>query len=257
MAVGTRGTRFKRRKVSGMLPDFRFLLGAVLAFSVIAVAGVGLVASARLVHEAHLAPIDDARSLAYAGRPEAPPRYIPPLVSRDEGASAAVVDEKPKPAEPPLADPPPSMEAASATTPIAPAPPAEPVAAARSESDAPSTAPTTDAQPVPARVASLPASPDTAVSDDAKAEPQSAADAPSESATPESAAPAPPARPKPRARRRIAHARFRSLAQPTQPAWQYPGFPPNNNGWPSTDTQFGPTNTKKLAGKLAPGNRPQ
>jgi hypothetical protein len=53
-----------------MLPDFRFVLGAILAITLLAVAGLGLVTSVRLVQEARISPIEDARSLAFAGHAE-------------------------------------------------------------------------------------------------------------------------------------------------------------------------------------------
>ena len=53
-----------------MLPDFRFVLGAILALTMLAVGGLGLVTSVRLVREAHMAPLDESRSLAFAGHAE-------------------------------------------------------------------------------------------------------------------------------------------------------------------------------------------
>jgi hypothetical protein len=45
--------------------------------------------------------------------------------------------------------------------------------------------------------------------------------------------------------------------QPFQQNWPNQGFP-TNGAWPNYDTQYGPTNnSRRLAGKLAPGNRSQ
>lgn len=50
-----------------MLADLRFVLGAILAVTLLAVTGLGVVASVALMREAHVRPIEDSRSLAYAG----------------------------------------------------------------------------------------------------------------------------------------------------------------------------------------------
>jgi hypothetical protein len=50
-----------------MLADLRFVLGAVLAVTLLAVMGLGVVTSVALMREAHVRPIEDSRSLAYAG----------------------------------------------------------------------------------------------------------------------------------------------------------------------------------------------
>jgi hypothetical protein len=68
-----------------MLPDFRFVLGAILAISMLAVAGLGLVTSVRLLHEAQMNPREDQRSLAFAGHAEWNQFYDPDGARRFEG----------------------------------------------------------------------------------------------------------------------------------------------------------------------------
>jgi hypothetical protein len=67
-----------------MLPDFRFILGAILAITLLAVAGLGLVTSVRLVQEARISPIEDARSLAFAGHAQWNQFYDPDGARRFE-----------------------------------------------------------------------------------------------------------------------------------------------------------------------------
>ena len=68
-----------------MLPDFRFVLGAILALTMLAVGGLGLVTSVRLVREAHMAPLYESRSLAFAGHAEWNQFYDPESARRLEG----------------------------------------------------------------------------------------------------------------------------------------------------------------------------
>src|SRR3984893_2467901 len=75
----------ERGTVNGMLPDFRFVLGAILAISMLAVAGLGLVTSVRLLHEAQMNPREDQRSLAFAGHAEWNQFYDPDGARRFEG----------------------------------------------------------------------------------------------------------------------------------------------------------------------------
>src|SRR4051812_45007210 len=51
-----------------MLPDFRFLIGAVLATGMLGVAGFGLATAVRLSHEARVGPTDATQSLAFNDR---------------------------------------------------------------------------------------------------------------------------------------------------------------------------------------------
>ena len=68
-----------------MLPDFRFVLGAVLAIALLAAAGLGLVTSVRLAQEARMNPIEDARSLAFAGHAQWNQFYDPDGARRFDG----------------------------------------------------------------------------------------------------------------------------------------------------------------------------
>jgi hypothetical protein len=75
-----------------MLPDFRFVLGAILAISMLAVAGLGLVTSVRLLHEAQMNPREDQRSLAFAGHAEWNQFYDPDGARRFEGLAGKTED---------------------------------------------------------------------------------------------------------------------------------------------------------------------
>ncbi len=77
--------RSGRGTVNGMVPDLRFVLGAILAIAVLAVAGLGLATSVQLMQEAQLNPVEDARSLAFAGHPEWNQFYDPAGARRFEG----------------------------------------------------------------------------------------------------------------------------------------------------------------------------
>ncbi|HLH94165.1 MAG TPA: hypothetical protein VKW08_03520 [Xanthobacteraceae bacterium] len=277
-----------------MLPDFRNVVGAFLAMAVLFVAGLGLVASARLVRDAHMAPIEESRTLAYAGHPEWNQFYDPDggrrsagLESRGESASdtkppavaedpkvavtspittptrglampnAAAVNEKPAPLDPASLDSPPSRAS-------------EPVAVSSSSSGSPGNAPATDAAQLSPRMASAPLPsaaadpPDDQRGGDPKpAEPATDAEAPAPplaDVAPEAPPPIPLSRPKLRPRRRIARARPQETQQNNQQAWPQNWW--QNPGTSTTSTpgsSYGPTNTaRKVAGKPAtPGNRPQ
>jgi hypothetical protein len=69
-----------------MLPDFRFVIGGFLAIAVLGVAGLGLVTSVQLVREAHMAPLEDTRSLAFSGHTEWNQFYDPAAARRFEGS---------------------------------------------------------------------------------------------------------------------------------------------------------------------------
>ncbi len=68
-----------------MLPDFRFLVGAVLATALLAVTGIGLFSAVKIAHQARIGPLEASRSFAFApehGRPpfrDATPRFGMPL----------------------------------------------------------------------------------------------------------------------------------------------------------------------------------
>jgi hypothetical protein len=101
----------ERGTVNGMLPDFRFVLGAMLAIALLAVAGLGLVTSVQLVREAHMGPLEDQRSLAFAGHAaERNPFYDPDSARRFEGL-AGKIDGPVAPAR---------LETPAETSPVAP-----------------------------------------------------------------------------------------------------------------------------------------
>jgi hypothetical protein len=78
--------------VDGMLPDFRFALGGILAMTVLGVAGLGIVMSVRLVHEARDGSFDASRSLAFADTGgDRNPFYDPP--PRPFPAAEDAIDE--------------------------------------------------------------------------------------------------------------------------------------------------------------------
>jgi hypothetical protein len=128
-----------------MLPDFRFVLGAILAITLLAVAGLGLVTSVRLVQEARINPIEDARSLAFAGQAQWNQFYDPEGARRFEdwaGKAPATEARLETPAEtaempPPVAAAPVPPEAPQEQTASLPAHQPDPVIGA---ADAPSTA---------------------------------------------------------------------------------------------------------------------
>jgi hypothetical protein len=97
-----------------MLPDFRFALGAIVAIALIGVAGLGLVTSVQLVREAHMGPLDDSHSLAFAGHAEWNQFYDPEAARRFAGLTGA--SESPS-TEPP-AQAPKEAQAPEAPTPV-------------------------------------------------------------------------------------------------------------------------------------------
>jgi hypothetical protein len=277
-----------------MLPDFRFVLGAILAIALLAVAGLGLVTSVQLVHEARLVPLEDSRTLAFAGHAEWNQFYDPDGARRFEGLAGKTEGpaQLETPAETPVIAPtialliapsdpeartagiPPSgLEAdlaheditqdktpQTAPPPMAETPAAVTVAAAPAEAagapapDAPGT--TASGTPPAERLASAPA---TSSGPDletlAPTQPQAAGDP-----LPDLAPPTPRARPKIHLRRRIARAHFRRVVPTTQQTWPNSGFPTTEAPWPGYDTQFtGTTTPKKSTGKLTGtlSNRPQ
>jgi hypothetical protein len=52
--------------VKRMLPDFRFVIGAILATVLLGVAAFGLTAAVRLAHQAKVSPLETSRTLAFA-----------------------------------------------------------------------------------------------------------------------------------------------------------------------------------------------
>jgi hypothetical protein len=287
----------ERGTVNGMLPDFRFVLGATLAIALLAVAGLGLVTSVQLVREARLVPIEDARTLAFAGHTEWNQFYDPDGARRFEGLAGKT--------EGPVA--PARLEAPAETSAIAPiiAPMIAPLDRAERTTDIPPpgldpdlthediTHERTlelDPPPVaetpagvtiaaaPAETAAVPA-PDAPVATVSPTPPaERVASAPTTSPGPDletqaptqpqagadplpvSAPPTPRARPKAHFRKRIARVHFRRVAPTSQQTWPNVGIPTTDAPWPGYDNQLtGATTPKKSTGKLTGtlSNRPQ
>jgi hypothetical protein len=95
-----------------MLPDFRFIIGATLATSLLGMTALGLFAATRLAHHAKIGPLEASRSLAFADRSEQgrfydaeTARRLESFVRAADGAeiaeavtTAAPVDAPPAPA---------------------------------------------------------------------------------------------------------------------------------------------------------------
>jgi hypothetical protein len=282
--IRTAGGDVEHGTVNGMLPDFRFVLGAILALTMLAVGGLGLVTSVRLVREAHMAPLDESRSLAFAGHAEWNQFYDPDAARRYEalaGKTEAPVAEArleppaetPAPAPPETAPPAIAQPAPEEQTAALPAHQPEPavateVAPVGADDKAPEKTPDADPVPSPAqttapngeRVASLPASPGLDLPEETRTPPQEAAPAQPQAAEPQatppqaaegqpqdSTPPTPRARPKLHIHRRLARARIRTIPAVTQQPPETSGFPAP---WPGYDNQFTGTTTKTNAGKL-------
>jgi hypothetical protein len=76
-----------------MLPDFRFVLGAILAITLLAVAGLGLVTSVQLLRQAQMIPLEAQRSLAFAGHAGWNQFYDPDGARRFEGLAGKTEGE--------------------------------------------------------------------------------------------------------------------------------------------------------------------
>jgi hypothetical protein len=123
--LGVSATRpgAERGTVNRMLPDFRFVLGAILAIALLAVAGLGLVTSVRLVQEARISPIEDARSLAFTGHAQWNQFYDPEGARRFEdlaGKAPATETRLETPADTAEMAPPVAAPAPAAAPPEAP-----------------------------------------------------------------------------------------------------------------------------------------
>jgi hypothetical protein len=283
--IRTVGADAEHGTVNGMLPDFRFALGAVLALAMIAVGGLGLVTSVQLVREAHMAPLEESRSLAFAGRAEWNQFYDPEAARRFEGLAgkteAPVAEARlerpaeasalasPVPAPPVMVPPaitPADPEERTAAIPAhrpEPAPEVAPVhaddkAAERTaEADPPApqpvaAAPAETAAPNGERIASLPIlSPGSDPHGESRTPPPESGPAQPEAndaQPPDSTPPTPRARPKVHFRRRIARVHIRRIPPVAPQPLENSGFPPSP--WPGYDTQITGTTATKNAGKL-------
>jgi hypothetical protein len=256
-----------------MLADLRFVLGAILAVTLLAVMGLGVVTSLALMHEARVRPIEDSRSLAYAGASGRNEFYEPDgawRVSRDtapatqlETPAAVAPAETPQqtasiPAGPSAAEAPLTTDAKEpATETLATAPSSTPPPAEDAKP------PDTPTAPEPERLASAPATLPGA-DPPPPSSPPASAERSEESLVVQPAAiasadlpPTPRARPKPPLRRRIARVNFRRpqpAAAESPPSSTYNWAP-----WPLFGEQPGATAPKKpgQASGAASSNRPQ
>jgi hypothetical protein len=243
-----------------------------------------------LVREARWTPLEDARSLAFAGHAEWNQFYDPDSARRFEGSvgqpEATVAEARLEtPAEtsviappaitlvspedrtasipPPRLDPAIASDAASEKTPDkTPGTDRPPLAEALATIAAPPAeakgvpepdGTTVSGAPAAERVASAPILPGPELRQETQAPTSAQAQATGDPQL-DWAPPTPRARPKIHFRRKIARARIPSVAPPSQQTWNS-GYPPL---WPGYDNQFTGATTKttgKLTGTLS--NRPQ
>jgi hypothetical protein len=151
--------------VDGMLSDFRFVFGAIMATTVLGVATFGVMVSLRLAREAHVTPIEGSRPMAYTNPGDWSHFYDATGAQRGDGAGrrpgAAGMDVPPASLEPPgpplvivpeTIDPAPVPDPATDTRTAALAPvaaeaviPAAPNAAPAPDTQAPADRPADDA----------------------------------------------------------------------------------------------------------------
>jgi hypothetical protein len=256
--------------VSAMLPDLRFVLGATLAVAMLAVAGLGVVASVELAQRARMASLEPTQTLAYSGHaewnqfydPDNARRFVEAAGKSDQPVGEAPVEAPAESAAPALpaapaeqstaapadrieavaagektaaADPPRAAETPMIGT---PAPPADATAPAASAPEVPE--PTGNREPTaePVRVVTAPAaSPgaDAHVQNKMPAQPQVAVDPRKD---PTVHAPRPRLKVRPRAK--FARAHVTRTVPPEQPTFQNSFPAPNtqspgygNNQWPA------------------------
>ena len=65
-----------------MLPDFRFVIGAVLAAAVLAVTALGLLTAARVTHQTKSGPLETSRNLVFDDRSDWNQFYDPDSARR-------------------------------------------------------------------------------------------------------------------------------------------------------------------------------
>src|SRR5262245_8557459 len=108
-----------------MLPDFRFVIGAVLATGLLAVTGLGLFAAVRIAHHTSAGPLEASRSVAFDDRadwnqfqdPDATRRFEDVIRKQTVAAAGPATIEAPATTTPPLAAPDSAPIAAAATKP--------------------------------------------------------------------------------------------------------------------------------------------
>src|SRR5215470_3073734 len=110
-----------------MLPDFRFVIGAVLAIAVLGTTAFGMLVAMRATHQTKAGPLEVSRNLAFDDRADWNQFYDPDSGRRFE--ELARRSDAP-PARPPHAPEPAAAErSAEPAVPVAPAEPVRPVEA--------------------------------------------------------------------------------------------------------------------------------
>ncbi|HEY6258448.1 MAG TPA: hypothetical protein VIY51_21915 [Xanthobacteraceae bacterium] len=228
-----------------MLTDLRFALGAILAIALLAVAGVGVVTSVRLAREAHMGPLEDSRSLAYAA-PAARNAFYDPdgaRIPRVEATAEPPERTASTPANPPAADAADDKEIdAARTAKMLAMAPARPGPSGPVEAGA--------APPEPPAADGAGAPPADRLASTSAADPSQPMQTPIEARPPAQAAdpwapPAPRPRPKPQFRKRFAHTHFRRAVAANSQPWPNSSWP--NTPWPGFDGQFGAVTPAKRA----------
>jgi hypothetical protein len=264
-ACGVRQEPRAGAMVIAMLPDLRFVLGATLAAAMLAAAGVGVVASVELVHEAHMGPLEARETLAYAGPAErnefydpenarrfmeavgklAPPTPQAPIEASPESlarVAPAMSQERSERLEPDRIEPAvPAERAAAAEPPLSESPATEPPAVATPGATKPATeisGAIESSEPPGERVRTANVPEGLPQADDhietAAAPPQAALGPLQDPAHP-------PAPAKVRARPKVVRHVRRPAPAPAPPQMFQNGFSTNNNQWPNYWTSEPPT----------------
>ena len=86
-----------------MLPDLRFVLGAVMATALLVVTAIGVATTLRLAHQAKVGPLEASRSLAYADQTDWNQFQDPTATRRFEDMARAIDSEHAQPSLDPVA----------------------------------------------------------------------------------------------------------------------------------------------------------
>ena len=128
-----------------MIPDLRFVIGAVMATALLGVTLFGLAAAMHISHQSKLGPLEASRLLAYT--PESRHRVFDIPAPRFDSPFANIpADPNPVPLQQPAAPAEAPVQTAAVTQP-APLAPAPPAPAAADAQPAPATEPMPSAQP--------------------------------------------------------------------------------------------------------------
>lgn len=172
-----------------MLPDLRFLIGAMLATALLGVTLFGLAAAMHISHQSKVGPLEASRMLAYT--PDGQHRIFDVPARRLDSPFANIpADPNPVPLQQPTAAAAPPVQTAAAAQ---PAPIAEPIPATQPGPVAkPTAAPTPAAEPMPVvQAANLPADDPDTVDERAVVDPPLPLDADPPAATSTPATPSP------------------------------------------------------------------